>query len=164
MKYFFLFLFSNLLFANELTGVYKSQAFLFFKSAYVEFFEFGGKYYAYGIENADHSPAKKDYKNPNPLLRDRSDKGVVFLSGLTETSPNNYKYGRAYNFYDGRTYYVKIHQKHNGDLEFHTSIDASGYIGKTFLWKKVTDKDMQQEGIIKPNFDEVLKTIPEIKP
>lgn len=160
MKYLFLFLFTNLLFANELAGVYKSQAFLFFKSAYVEFFEFGGKYYAYGIENADHSPAGKDYKNPNPLLRDRSDKGVVFLCGLTETSPNNYEYGKAYNFYDGRTYYVKIHQKHDGDLEFHTSIDANGYIGKTFLWKKVSDKDMQDEGIIKPNFDEVLKTIP----
>lgn len=164
MKYLFLFLFSGLLFANELTGVYKSQSFLFFKSAYVEFFELDGKYYAYGIENADHSPAKKDYKNPNPLLRDRNDKGVVFLSGLTETSPNNYKYGKAYNFYDGRTYYVKIHQKKNGDLEFHTSVDESGYIGKTFLWKKVTDKEIQQEGIIKPNFDEVLKTIPKINP
>ncbi|PAF53519.1 hypothetical protein BKH42_05585 [Helicobacter sp. 13S00482-2] len=163
MKYLFLFLFFiDSVFGNQLAGIYQSQSFLLFKSAYVEFFEFNGKYYAYGIENTDHSPPKKDSKNPNPYLRNRSDKGVVFLYGLVHTSADNYKYGKAYNFYDGRTYHIKIHQRKNGDLDFRSSIDSTGYIGKTFLWKKLTQDEIEKAGIKRPNFHEVLNTISEL--
>ncbi|MDO7253547.1 DUF2147 domain-containing protein [Helicobacter cappadocius] len=163
MKYGIIVLFFlNFLFGNELVGVYQSQSFLFFKSAYVEFFKINGEYYAYGLENADHSPPKKDSKNPNPELRNRNDKGVVFLYDLIQTSPNNYKNGKAYNFYDGRTYYVRIHQRKNGDLDFYSSIDSTGYIGKTFLWKKLTEEEVKERGIKRPNFQEVLSTISQI--
>ncbi|WP_104686912.1 DUF2147 domain-containing protein [Helicobacter felis] len=148
-----------LLGANTLEGVYKTQSFLYMKSSYVEFFKHGGKYYAYGIANADGSKARKDIYNKNPALRDRSDKGVVFLYGLTHVKDNLYKSGKAYNFYDGRTYYVRVWQQKNGDLKFRPSFDKRGFFGKTFIWRKVDNAYLKDHEITKPDFSQVLETL-----
>ncbi|WP_104748058.1 DUF2147 domain-containing protein [Helicobacter cetorum] len=146
--------------ALELPGVYKTQAFLYMKSSYVEFFEYKGKFYAYGIQNSDGSSAKKDKNNPNPKLRNRSDKGVVFLSDLEQVGHRYYKGGKAYNFYDGKTYYVKVVQNSNGDLEFTPSYDKWGYVGKTFTWKRLNHQEIEALKIKRFNLGEVIRTIP----
>ncbi|WP_043902615.1 DUF2147 domain-containing protein [Helicobacter cetorum] len=146
--------------ALELPGVYKTQAFLNAKSSYVEFFEYKGKFYAYGISNADGSNARKDKNNPDPRLRNRSDKGVVFLSDLTQVGHRYYKGGKAYNFYDGRTYYVKVVQNDNGDLEFTPSYDKWGYVGKTFTWKRLDNQEIKSLKIKRFDLGEVIRTIP----
>ncbi|PAF43959.1 DUF2147 domain-containing protein [Helicobacter sp. 11S02596-1] len=154
--------------AQSLEGIYETESFLYMKSAFVEFFKHDGKYYAYAIANTDGSSAQKDKHNPNPALRDRSDKGVVFLYDLTQTSPDNYRDGKAYNFYDGRTYYVKISQKPNGDLEFYSSLYKDGIIGKSFLWKRIDkdtlDKYLEAKKLKEPNFHQVLESISQINP
>ncbi len=152
-------IFCGLLEAVELPGVYQTQPFLSIKSSFVEFFEHDGKFYAYGISNADGSSAKKDEHNPNPKLRDRSDKGVIFLTGLTKKGERFYKGGKAYNFYDGRTYYVKVTQNPNGDLEFTPSYDKWGYVGKTFTWKRLSDEEIKNLKLKRFDLNEVLKTI-----
>ncbi|WP_104695709.1 DUF2147 domain-containing protein [Helicobacter salomonis] len=149
--------------ASTLEGVYETQSFLYMKSSYVEFFKYKGKYYAYGIANVDGSKAQKDIYNRDPALRDRSDKGVVFLYDLTYVDENTYKNGKAYNFYDGRTYYVQVRQKKNGDLKFLPSFDRRGFFGKTFIWKKVDDAYLKEHGITKPDFSRVLETLKEIQ-
>ncbi|MFC3847700.1 DUF2147 domain-containing protein [Helicobacter baculiformis] len=165
MKYFWIVfgLACEVLGANALEGVYQTQSFLYMKSSYVEFFKYEGKYYAYGIANVDGSQAKKDIYNKDPALRDRSDKGVVFLYDLTHVNDDTYKNGRAYNFYDGRTYYVQVRQKKNGDLKFLPSFDRRGFFGKTFIWKKLDDAYLKEHGIVKPDFSRVLETLKEIQ-
>ncbi|PAF41039.1 DUF2147 domain-containing protein [Helicobacter sp. 11S03491-1] len=150
-------------FPHSLCGVYQSEPFLYFKGAYIGFFKKGDKYYAYGIANTDGSPPQPDSHNPNPNLRTRQDKGVVFLYDLIQTSPNTYKYGKAYNFYNGKTYYIRIHQRENGDLDFFSGIDPSGFIGKTFLWKHVSEEELRNKHIFKPNMEDILKTLSEIE-
>ncbi|WP_104758829.1 DUF2147 domain-containing protein [Helicobacter bizzozeronii] len=148
--------------AGTLEGIYQTQAFLYMKASYVEFFKYEDKYYAYGIANVDGSPARKDIYNKNPALRNRSDKGVVFLYNLQHIYDDTYKGGRAYNFYDGRTYYVQIHQKKNGDLKFLPSLDRRGFFGKTFIWKKLDENYLKEHNITRPNFFEVLQTLKQI--
>ncbi|AFI06223.1 DUF2147 domain-containing protein [Helicobacter cetorum] len=145
--------------AVELSGIYQTQAFLHMKSSYVEFFKYKGKFYAYGISNVDGSSARKDKYNPNPELRNRSDKGVVFLSGLVKKGDRSYKDGKAYNFYDGKTYYVKVTQNSKGDLEFTPSYDKWGYVGKTFIWKRMSNEQVKALKLKRFNLNEVLKTI-----
>ncbi|WP_120945978.1 MULTISPECIES: DUF2147 domain-containing protein [Helicobacter] len=149
--------------ASTLEGVYETQSFLYMKSSYVEFFKYKGKYYAYGIANVDGSKARQDIYNKDPALRQRSDKGVVFLYDLTCVDKDIYKNGRAYNFYDGRTYYVQVRQKKNGDLKFLPSFDRRGFFGKTFIWKKLDNAYLQAHGITKPDFSRVLETLKEIQ-
>ncbi|WP_163532655.1 DUF2147 domain-containing protein [Helicobacter suis] len=146
----------------ELDGIYKTQAFLYMKASYVEFFKYGDKYYAYGIANVDGSKAHKDIYNKNPALRNRSDKGTVFLYKLSRACGDTYTGGRAYNFYDGRTYYVQIKQKKNGDLKFLPSLDRRGFFGKTFIWKRLDEDYLKKHGITKPNFSEVLQTLKQL--
>ncbi|EJB60794.1 DUF2147 domain-containing protein [Helicobacter pylori] len=145
--------------AVELPGVYQTQEFLYMKSSFVEFFEHNGKFYAYGISDVDGSKAKKDKLNPNPKLRNRSDKGVVFLSDLIKVGERSYKGGKAYNFYDGKTYHVRVTQNSNGDLEFTSSYDKWGYVGKTFTWKRLSDEEIKNLKLKRFNLDEVLKTL-----
>lgn len=54
------------------------------KSFFVEFFEYNGKFYVYGIFDVDGFKVRKDKFNFNLKLRDCSDKGVVFLSDLVK--------------------------------------------------------------------------------
>ncbi|BDQ27422.1 hypothetical protein ASB1_10980 [Helicobacter heilmannii] len=69
MKYLFCMVSVGLpLLAQALDGIYKTQAFLYMKSSYVEFFKYGDHYYAYGIANVDGSPAGKDIYNKDPAL------------------------------------------------------------------------------------------------
>ncbi|WP_121020420.1 DUF2147 domain-containing protein [Helicobacter vulpis] len=165
MRYFYIVLgfLCGVLGASTLEGVYETQSFLYMKSSYVEFFKYKGKYYAYGIANVDGSQARRDVYNKNPALRGRSDKGVVFLYDLTCVDKDTYKNGRAYNFYDGRTYYVQVRQKKNGDLKFLPSFDRRGFFGKTFIWKKLNNAYLTEHGIVKPDFSRVLETLKEIQ-
>ncbi|PAF48396.1 hypothetical protein BKH46_00335 [Helicobacter sp. 12S02634-8] len=151
-------------YAQKLEGLYQTESFLYIQSSLVEFFKFQGKYYAYAIANTNGSPAQKDTHNPNPALRNRTDKGVVFLYDLKQTSPSTYEQGRVYNFYDGRTYYVHIHQKKNGDLSFFVSLYQGGIIGKSFLWKHINEDYLQKHHITKPDFNNVLKSLSQINP
>ncbi|PAF52682.1 DUF2147 domain-containing protein [Helicobacter sp. 13S00477-4] len=161
-KIFFIALIAISLKSQNLEGIYQTSSFWWQKKVFVEFFKFNNKYYAYAIKNIDNSPAKKDSHNPNPELRNRSDKGVVFLYDLIQVSPNVYENGKTYNFYDGKTYYVKIYQKDNKDINFFVSIDPTGFIGKTFLWKHLDNDFIKENDIEKPNMQDVLKTLSDI--
>ena len=130
----------------------------------VEFFKKDGKYYAYGFANVDGSPPKKDVNNENPALRNRFDKGSIFVYNLVrDGSSDTYKNGKVYNFDAGKTYYAKITLK--GDtLELRGSIDKSGVMGETKIWKKLSDEEVKPYLSQKPDFSVVENSLKDIQP
>lgn len=84
---------------------------------------------------ADGKTPKKDVKNPNEKLRNRSIQGIVHISALI-FKDGEYVDGKLYSVQDGNTYSLKAKLKSFNDLE------TRGYkgipmIGKTFNWKRV---------------------------
>ena len=84
---------------------------------------------------ADGKTPKKDVKNPNEKLRNRSIQGIVHISALI-FKDGEYVDGKLYSVQDGNTYNLKAKLKSVNDLE------TRGYkgipmIGKTFNWKRV---------------------------
>ncbi|ROI00047.1 DUF2147 domain-containing protein [Chryseobacterium daecheongense] len=84
---------------------------------------------------ADGKTPKKDVKNPNEKLRNRSIQGIVHISALI-FKDGEYVDGKLYSVQDGNTYSLKAKLKSVNDLE------TRGYkgipmIGKTFNWKRV---------------------------
>lgn len=84
---------------------------------------------------ADGKTPKKDVKNPNEKLRNRSIQDIVHISALI-FKDGEYVDGKLYSVQDGNTYSLKAKLKSVNDLE------TRGYkgipmIGKTFNWKRV---------------------------
>ncbi|PAF49277.1 hypothetical protein BKH41_03920 [Helicobacter sp. 12S02232-10] len=144
--------------AGDLNGIYITHIGDSGRQSIVEFFKHNGKYYAYGFANVDGSKPKKDIHNPNPALKERFDKGTVFVYDLVRDG-NTYKNGKIYNFDNGKTYYLKITLEKD-DLKLRASIDKSGLMGETLIWKKLSEQEAQKYLSQKPSFQEVLKTIP----
>ncbi|MCX2717860.1 DUF2147 domain-containing protein [Helicobacter sp. MIT 21-1697] len=130
----------------------------------VEFFKKGNKYYAYGFANVDGAPPKKDIHNENPALRNRLDKGSVFIYNLVRDGKSDvFKNGKVYNFDAGKEYYAKVTLK--GDtLELRGSIDKSGFVGETKIWKRLNDEEAKPYLSQKPDFSVVERSLKDIKP
>jgi len=83
----------------------------------------------------DGKTPKKDIKNPNEKLRDRSVQGVIHITELVYKD-GEYVDGKLYSVEDGNTYSLKGRLKSANDLE------TRGYkgipmFGKSFKWKRV---------------------------
>lgn len=151
-------------FGADLEGYYMTHKGEKGQQSIVEFFKKDGKYYAYGFANVDGSAPKKDIHNKNSALRNRLDKGSVFIYNLVrDGSSDVFKNGRVYDFDSGKEYYAKATLK--GDtLEFRGSIDKSGLMGETKIWKKLSDKEVQPYLSQKPDFSVVEASLNDIKP
>lgn len=145
------------LYSEELVGIYKTHVGSDGRQGIVEFFYKDGKYYAYGFANVDNSPAKKDINNKNPKLRDRYDKGTIFLYGL-EGEGSEYKGGKVYHFGTGDTYYAKVRLKGN-TLILHGSLDSMGIIGTDKIWTRLTPEEAAPYLSLKPPMSEVLQSL-----
>lgn len=154
---------ASLAFGAELEGYYMTHKGEKGQQSIVEFFKKDGKYYAYGFANVDGSGPKKDVNNENPALRNRYDKGSVFVYNLVrDGSSDVFKDGRVYNFDAGKTYYAKVTLK--GDtLELRGSIDKSGLMGETKIWKRLSDSEVKPYLSQKPDFSVVEKSLNDIK-
>lgn len=148
----------GILCADEIEGVYLTHIGESGRQSVVEFFEKNNKIYAYGFANVDGSAPKKDSKNPNPRLRDRVDKGSVFIYGLKKDKNGVYSGGRAYNYDDGKTYFLKITRKSNGILILYVSIDFMGFVGQSFIWTPLTKEQQEYYESQKPDFKVVLES------
>ncbi|MEJ2117837.1 MAG: DUF2147 domain-containing protein [Alphaproteobacteria bacterium] len=67
----------------------------------ISVYKCGGKLCAKVVKVTD--PSRKDSKNPNPKLRNRSVVGVVIMKGAKKTSKTAWS-GNLYNTQDGKTY------------------------------------------------------------
>ena len=112
------------------------------------------KIYAYGYANVDGSGPKKDIKNPNPKLKERVDKGAIFVYGLTKTDNDKcvYEGGEVYNYDDGKTYNLKIAIESNGNLTLRASIDKNGWLGETLTWTPLSQAEIDKYEGEKPDF------------
>lgn len=127
------------------------------------------KIYAYGYANVDGSGPKKDIKNPNPKLRERVDKGAVFVYGLSKSASECvYEGGEVYNYDDGKTYYLKITIESNGNLSLRASLDKKGWLGESLTWTPLSPQDIAKYEGEKPDFavvEESYSSLPnEFKP
>lgn len=127
------------------------------------------KIYAYGYANVDGSGPKKDIKNPSPKLRERVDKGAVFVYGLSKSADECvYEGGEVYNYDDGKTYYLKITIESNGNLSLRASLDKKGWLGESLTWTPLSPQDIAKYEGEKPDFavvEESYSSLPsEFKP
>ncbi len=159
-----IFIFATSMFCADLNGYYMTHKGKKGQQAVVEFFKKGGKYYAYGFANIDGNPPKKDINNPNPALRNRLDRGSVFIYNLVrDGDSDNFIGGKVYNFDVGKEYYATITLK--GDtLELRGSIDQSGIIGETKTWRRLSEEEVSQYLSQKPDFSVVEESLKDIAP
>ncbi|WP_262694824.1 DUF2147 domain-containing protein [Kordiimonas aquimaris] len=81
-----------------------------------------------GITRWSEKPAI-DTKNPDPALKERSLKGVVFLWGFKyDARKNRWKNGKVYDPNNGKTYDAKMELEENGNI-----LKMRGYIGISLL-------------------------------
>lgn len=76
-----------------------------------------------------------DSNNPDPELRDRPLKGLVFLKDFVEKKPGHWKGGTIYDPNNGKTYKCKITQIDADTIEIRGYIGIS-LIGRTVTWKR----------------------------
>ena len=141
-----------------LSGFYKVPNFLIFKGGYVYVLVHEGRIFAYGVENLDKSPAGKDPHNPIKSLRERSDKGTIFLKDL-KILGMNLRDGFSYNFQNGSTYYTKGKILDSGDLELSFALDSMHILGKSFVWERLSDEQASALGLQKLDNETALKTL-----
>lgn len=124
--------------ADKITGIWLSEdsdvklKFEIYKSA--------GKYFgkllwASTMFEADGKTPKKDPKNPDKNLRNRSRQNIVNVTDLTYED-GEYVGGKLYNPDDGRTYSLKATLKSVTQLEFRGYMGVSLF-GKTRQFKRI---------------------------
>jgi uncharacterized protein (DUF2147 family) len=106
----------------------------------IEIFRSGSNYsakllWSKDMFEADGKTSKKDSKNPDAKLRNRSVQGVTHITDLVYED-GEYVNGKLYSVQDGNTYSLKGRLKNADELE------TRGYkgipmIGKSFKWKRV---------------------------
>ncbi|NDI98738.1 DUF2147 domain-containing protein [Flavobacterium sp. LaA7.5] len=120
---------------DNIVGVWKCEAYK------IEIFKSGNTYSAKLLWakdimfEADGKTPKKDDKNPNEKLRNRSRKGITHITDL-RYKDGEYVDGKLYSVQDGNTYSLKAVLKTINNLE------TRGYkgipmMGKTFKWARV---------------------------
>lgn len=105
-----------------------------------EFYKVNNKYYgrllyASTMYETDSKTPKKDFKNPDKNLRDRSRYGMTNLTGLTYDD-GAYIDGKLYNPDEGRTFSVKAKMKSINELEFRAYWGVSA-LGRTMIFKRL---------------------------
>jgi len=89
-----------------------------------------------------------DLHNPDPALRDRSLKGIIFLWDFNyEAKKNRWSDGKVYDPKNGKTYAAKMSLEDAGK-----TLKMRGYIGiamfgRTAKFERVIDKDMPKDMI-----------------
>ena len=126
--------FAQKLSADQIIGIWKCDDYK------IEVFKAGNTYQAKllwskDMFEADGTTSKKDVKNPNEKLRNRSVQGLTHITDLVYRD-GEYVDGKLYSVQDGNTYSFKGKLKGPDDLE------TRGYkgiplMGKSFNWKRV---------------------------
>lgn len=126
--------FAQKLSPDQITGVWKCDDFK------IEVFKSGNTYsgkmlWSKDMFEADGKTPKKDNKNPDEKLRNRSRQGIIHITGLIYKD-GKYLDAKLYSAQDGNTYSLKAKLNDVNHLE------TRGYkgvpmIGKTFKWTRV---------------------------
>lgn len=117
--------------AQNVEGVYWTPD----KKGKIEIYEQNGELMARSV-CCDAS--KKDSKNPNPNLRDRSRIGINVMNGFKLKKKNYYTSGRIYNPNNGKTYRARMWVLNGGD-----KIKVKGFIGSPILGKTIICERVQ---------------------
>lgn len=112
-------------FAQNVEGVYWTPD----KKGKIEIYEQNGELLARSV-CCDTS--KKDNRNPNPELRDRSRIGINVMNGFKMKKRDYYTNGRIYNPNNGKTYRARMWVLNGGD-----KIKVKGFIGSPILGKTI---------------------------
>jgi uncharacterized protein (DUF2147 family) len=75
------------------------------------------------VSGKDGPDAPRDTRNPDPELRDRPVKGIVFMTGFRHVGAGHYENGRIYDPQSGNTYRGKLR------LESPDRLVLRGYLG-----------------------------------
>lgn len=105
-----------------------------------DIFKQNGKYFgkllwASNMYEADGKTAKKDFKNPDKKLQNRSRKDIVNITGL-QYKNGEYTGGKLYNPSDGDTYSLNATLKSDKELHFRGYMGIS-LLGKTMKFKRI---------------------------
>ncbi|WP_192350052.1 DUF2147 domain-containing protein [Algoriphagus sp. Y33] len=108
-----------------------------------EFYKSGDKYFgkllhASNMYEEDGKTPKKDFKNPDEKLRDRSRYGITNITNLTYED-GEYTGGKLYNPEEGRSYSVMVKLTSANEMDFRGYVGFS-LLGKTMKFKRVLDK------------------------
>jgi len=95
---------------------------------------FGKLLWASNMYEADGKTPKKDFKNPNKSLQNRSRKDIVNITNLKYTD-GEYTSGKLYNPSDGDTYSLNAKLKNANELHFRGYLGIS-LLGKTMKFKR----------------------------
>lgn len=140
----FTFVFNVLAFAqnaDDITGLWYSQADSQNRVSVVEIYKENNKYYAYSFAYKNSNDIVNDVNNPKKELRNLPLKGLVYLYDL-EFVNGEWKNGKIYNPDDGKTYHAKVTLSDNGtEIKIRASADRAGIFGKTITWKKLSSSD-----------------------
>ena len=97
---------------------------------------FGKLLWASTMYEADGKTPKKDFKNPDKNLKNRSRKNIVNITNL-KFKNGEYTDGKLYNPDDGNFYSLKAKLKNNNELDFRGFMGVS-LLGKTMKFKRVS--------------------------
>ncbi|WP_158600374.1 DUF2147 domain-containing protein [Fibrisoma montanum] len=106
-----------------------------------EFYKAGDKYfgkllYASDMFEADGKTPKKDFKNPDKALQNRSRYGITNITNLT-FDKGEYLNGTLYNPDEGRNYSVKVKLRNLNEMDYRA------YMGIALLGRSMTFKRVQ---------------------
>ena len=122
---------------NEIVGVWEAEN----GSLKFEMFDAGGTYagrmiFGDRVVEADGKTFKKDVLNPDPKLRSRSLKGIVFVNNLKwDAADRRWEGGSLYDGSSGRTYSGRATLV-NGKLELRGYV-GTPVLGQTMLLRRV---------------------------
>lgn len=124
--------------ADKIIGIWESTAsdpklkFEFYKAGNTYF---GKLLHASNMYESDGKTPKKDFKNPDKKLRNRSRKGIINVTNLTYDD-GEYTGGTLYNPEEGSTYSVKAKLTSANELDFR-GYKGISLLGKTMKFKRV---------------------------
>ena len=130
--------------ADDIVGLWYSQADAKNRVSIVEIYKENNKYYAYSFAYQNSSDVVNDVNNPKAELRNLPLKGLVYLYDL-QFSNGEWKGGKIYNPEQGKTYNAKANISDNKqELKIKATIDGAGIFGKTLTWKKVPSSEISK--------------------
>ncbi|GAB3249562.1 DUF2147 domain-containing protein [Larkinella harenae] len=124
--------------ADRITGIWLSEdsdVGLKFEIFKAEGKYFGKLLWATTMFEADGKTPKKDPKNPDKTLRNRSRQHIINVTNL-RYADGEYTGGKLYNPDDGRTYSLKAKLPHVNQLEFRGYMGIS-LLGQTMKFKRI---------------------------
>ncbi|RDC55668.1 DUF2147 domain-containing protein [Pedobacter chinensis] len=126
--------FAQKLSPDQIVGVWQCEDYK------IEFYKSGNTYsakllWSKSMFETDGKTPKKDSKNPDEKLKNRSIEGITHITGLTYKN-GEYIDAKLYSVDDGNTYSLK------GVLKDANNLETRGYkgipmLGKTYKWTRV---------------------------